>query len=139
MAKLEVLPHQAIIDSLKGKLDFYEWMGIPCARKWPFIPPYVRSPEELATQEAFAWAAANWNSLSPEVVSAFNETAQGSSLSGRDLFVKSFISDYFRDWQWAPPPPPVQKLNDLIDVEVPAPADGEVLTWDGFLGPWKAK
>ena len=101
MAKLEVLPAQAIIDSLKGKIDFYEWRGISCARKWPHIPPYVRSPQELATHEAFAWAAANWNSLSPEVVSAYNETAQGSSLSGRDLFIKAFISDYFREGQWA--------------------------------------
>ncbi|GAI33827.1 unnamed protein product [marine sediment metagenome] len=139
MAKLEVLPEQAIIDSFKGTIDFYLWMGIPCARKWPFIPPYVRSPQELATHDAFAWAAANWKSLSPEVVSAYNETAQGSSLSGRDLFVKSFISDYFREGQWYVAPPPIQYLNDLRNVEVPAPSDGELLTWETASTQWKAK
>jgi len=99
-----------IISGFKGKIDYYvnyqacdcsvSGPGIPCARKWPRIPPYARSPRELATQEPFAWAGANWNSLSVEVQDAYRETATGSSLSGRDLFSKSFISDYFREGQW---------------------------------------
>lgn len=100
MAVLKALPEQAIISSLKGKLDFYVHQGVPCARKWPHIPPYVRSSKELTNQMPFAWAAANWGALSLEVQSAYNETAQGSSLSGRDLFSKAFIADYFREGQW---------------------------------------
>lgn len=110
MAKLRTLPSMKIISGFKGVIDFYinyqscdrsvSGPGIPCARKWPHIPPYQRSPKELSTHVAFAWAAANWKSLSPEVQSAYWETAQSSSLTGRDLFVKSFISDYFREGQW---------------------------------------
>ncbi len=99
-----------IISGFKGVIDFYvnyqscdpetRGKGIPCARKWPVTPLSHRSPGEQESWEAWAWVAANWNSLAPEVQSAYTETAQGSSLTGRDLFTKSFISDYFREGQW---------------------------------------
>ncbi len=110
MAKLKALPSLAVISGFKGVIDFYVnyqtcpaltgEVGQPCARKWPVTPLSHRSPGEQASWEAWAWAAANWNSLSQEVKTAYLETAQGSSLTGRDLFTKSFISDYFREGQW---------------------------------------
>ncbi|GAI46982.1 unnamed protein product, partial [marine sediment metagenome] len=30
-------------------------------------------------------------------------------------------------------------LNDLLDVEVPSPADGDVLYWDAAAARWKSK
>lgn len=100
MAKLKKLPNLAIINGFKGKIDYYIWCGVPCARSWPRSPGRLRAPAVKAQWPAFAWAAANWNSLSPEVQEAYRRTAQESRMSGRDLFVKSFISDYFRDGQW---------------------------------------
>ncbi|GAI99482.1 unnamed protein product, partial [marine sediment metagenome] len=47
-----------------------------------------------------AWAAANWNALSQAVKDAYNETAEEAGMTGRDLFTKAFISDYFREGQW---------------------------------------
>jgi len=33
----------------------------------------------------------------------------------------------------------IQYLNDLLEVSVPAPADGDVLYWDAAAGLWKSK
>jgi len=100
MVILKTLPHQAIIDGFKGKIDFYVHRGIPCARSWPKSPGRRRAPRVKAQWQAFAYASATWNKLSPEVQQAYKQTAQESNLTGRDLFTKSFISDYFREGQW---------------------------------------
>lgn len=100
MAKLIAFPSQAIISGLKGKIDFYVWKGILCVRKWPRSPGHKRAPGVEAQWSTFAWASANWNSLSPYVQAAYKDTSQESTLTARDQFTKSFISDYFRDGQW---------------------------------------
>lgn len=92
MAVLEKLPGLAIINGLKGVIDFYVWKGIPCARAWPRSPSMPRSPGVKATWPAFAWASSNWNSLSSVVQDAYNWMAQGTNMTGRDLFTKSFIN-----------------------------------------------
>ena len=100
LAKLTSIPEQAIIDGFKGVIDFYVHDTIPCVRKWPRSPGKRRSPAVEAQWLAFAWAAANWNSLSPEVQQAYEETASEVNMTGRDLFTKSFLADYFREGQW---------------------------------------
>lgn len=100
LAKLTKLPEQAIIDGFKGTLDFYVHDTIPCVRKWPRSPGHRRAPAVEAQWIAFAWAAANWNSLSDEMKQAYEETASEVFMTGRDLFTKSFITDYFRKGQW---------------------------------------
>jgi len=100
MGKLAALPDEAIISGFKGVVDFYVWNGIPCFRKWPRSPGHKRAPAVEAQWLSFSWPAANWNSLSPEVQQAYITTAAESGMSGRDLFLKSFISDYFREGQW---------------------------------------
>lgn len=100
LAKLIALPEVAIINGFKGTIDFYVHDGQPCARRWPRSPGKRRSPAVEAQWLAFAWAAANWDALSPEVQLAYVTTAQEMSMSGRDLFVKAFIADYFREGQW---------------------------------------
>lgn len=92
MAKISEMPNQEIIDGFKGTLDYYYWMGIPCVRKWPTIPPYPRSPAEIATQTAFTWAASNWKNLTQPVQEAFNYMARNTPLTGKDIFIKSYLS-----------------------------------------------
>lgn len=139
MAKLAALPSTAIISGFKGVIDYYVHRGIPCVRRWPRSPGKKRSAEVEAQWPAFAYAAANWDALSQYVQDAYRTTAAESSLSGRDLFTKSFIRDYFREGQWDELMPPVQYLDDFLDVEVPSPADGQILTWEQGTGLWKAK
>lgn len=110
MAKLAALPEMAIISGFKGLIDFYVnyqthqadtgEIGTPCARRWPRSPGSKRAPLVQAQWPAFAWAASNWTSLSPYVQEAYRQTAQQSNLTARDLFTKSFITDYFRQGQW---------------------------------------
>ncbi|GAH45056.1 unnamed protein product, partial [marine sediment metagenome] len=89
LAKLTKLPEQAIIDGFKGKLDFYVHNTIPCVRKWPRSPGKRRSPAVEARWPIFAWAAANWDSLSDAMRLAYEETASEVFMTGRDLFTKS--------------------------------------------------
>lgn len=106
MAKLTELPHMDIISGFKGKLDFYinyqtkdpetRGSGIVCARKWPRSPGHRRAPAVEAQWAAFAYAAAHWTALSPEIQAAYNEMASGTGLSGRDFFTRSYLTGLYR-------------------------------------------
>lgn len=92
MAKILKLPSAEIINGFKGTIDFYLWKRIPCVRKWPRSPGHKRAPLVEARWPAFAWAASNWNSLSPYIQDIYRAMAQSTNMSGRDLFVKGFIA-----------------------------------------------
>lgn len=76
---------------MKGVVDYYVYMGIPCARSWPRSPGHDRAPAVQAQWPAFTWAASNWSELSLEVKQAYNQLAVGTNMTGKDLFMKSFI------------------------------------------------
>jgi hypothetical protein len=92
MAKLEALPSSAIIDQLAGTIDYYLWMGIPCARSWPRARQVPITPQERAAWPVFTDAVRIWNTLSTEVQAAYNAMAAGSTLSGRDMATKLYIN-----------------------------------------------
>ncbi|MBA7543512.1 hypothetical protein ES705_35843 [subsurface metagenome] len=96
MATLTALPHQAIIDGLKGKIDFYVHDGTPCARRWPRSPGKRRAPAVEAQWPKFAYVAGLWTSLSQTVQDAYNTMASGSGLTGRDLFTRGYITGIYR-------------------------------------------
>lgn len=96
MAKLAQLPHQAIIDGFKGKVDFYVWNGIPCARAWPRKLGRNRSPAVRAQWSPWAYAAREWKNLSETVQNAFRELAINSGLSGRDMQVRAYMTGLYR-------------------------------------------
>ena len=86
------MPEQAIIDGFKGVIDFYVWMGIPCARRWPrkrYPPP---TTAEVQQNEIFAIGASLWSQLSAAVQEAYNQMAVDTNLTGRDLFMRGYIS-----------------------------------------------
>jgi len=92
VAKITKMPGMATVNGFKGVIDFYVHMGQACARKWPRSPGHDRAPAVEAKWPAFAWAASNWNSLSADIQDAYKRQAQGTNLTGRDLFVKGFIT-----------------------------------------------
>lgn len=92
MVKLLTLPDQAIIDGFKGTIDFYVHMGVPCCRKWPRKAHYIRSAAETETQIIFAAGVALWPQLSPEIQQAYNDMAVGTTVTGRDMFMRGYIS-----------------------------------------------
>lgn len=95
MAKIAKLPSLAIINGFKGTIDFYVHDGQPCARSWPRSPGHKRSPAVQAGWSAFTWASQNWQALSEEVRHAYRDMASGTNMTGRDIFVKSYISSAF--------------------------------------------
>jgi len=95
MAKLTVMPQLAIIDGLKGKIDFYLWMGIPVARSWPRSPGHDRAPAVEAAWIPFSYAASHWKNLSLEIKQAYFDMAQNTGLTARDMFTRSYISGLY--------------------------------------------
>ena len=92
MVRLTALPELAIIDQFKGKVDFYEWKGIPCARKWPHWPKRLPTVPEKANQDRFAYAIHAWTNLSEYIKAMYRQMAVGTSLTARDLFMRSYIN-----------------------------------------------
>ena len=88
------MPEQSIIDGFKGKIDFYLYMGIPVARRWPRSPGHNRAPAVQAQWVAFAEAARLWSTLAPEVKAAWEELAADSDLTAKDWFTRGYISGY---------------------------------------------
>ena len=93
MAKLKKLPGIAVINGFKGKIDYYVLDGQACARLWPRSPGHDRAPAVQAQWPAFAWASKNWQTLSEEVRQAYRQMAAGTNMTGRDIFVKNYISN----------------------------------------------
>jgi len=96
MAKLLVMPHQAIIDGFKGTVDFYYWMGIPVARGWPKSPGKMRSPAVRAQWPLWKYVASEWLNLSEAMQDAYRELATNSGLSGRDMFTRAYLTGLYR-------------------------------------------
>ena len=97
MVKLAVMPSQDVISGYKGAVDFYVYMGIPCARKWPRSPGHNRTPAVAAQWPAFTVAARGWQSVSATVRRQYEIISAGTGLSPRDMFTRSYISGLFRN------------------------------------------
>lgn len=89
------MPSLAIIGGFKGSIDFYYWCGIVCVRSWPKSPGKIRSAAVEAQWTAFTWASQNWKNISAEVQAAYIRMAAGTNMSGRDMFVKSYLSPIY--------------------------------------------
>jgi len=125
MAKLTALPEKAIIDKLKGKIDFYYWRGIPVARRWPVHKPRWRSPQERATQQDLADVMHLRHQISQTVLAAYRALPCAKYLTWRDWLVKAYIAgiDYhgrFRYWEEGiREDPKIQLLSYTYTIEEP--------------------
>lgn len=96
MAKITSFPAQAIISGFKGTLDFYIWRGIKCVRKWPRSPGHKRAPAVEAQWAAFSYASKEWGNISPYIKAAYQRLSEGSGLSARDWFMRSYLTGIYR-------------------------------------------
>lgn len=101
MAIIKALPAMHIIDGFKGKLDFYVCRGIPCVRKWPKKITSERSPAVQSSWPLFTEASKLWNTLSDAVRESYNSMASGTGLTGRDMFMRSYLSGW-KDFETPP-------------------------------------
>lgn len=91
MAKLKKAPNLAIIDGFKGTIDFYLYMGIPCARKWPVWRTRKPYPDEKANQDDFATISKAATSMPLEFLEAYRELAQGTPFTWKDLMTRTYM------------------------------------------------
>ena len=96
MARLLVLPHQDIIDGLKGSIDYYVHRGIPCARSWPKSPGKHRSLAVMAQWPIFSFATKEWKNLSKAVQDSYTQFSTDSGLAGRDLQIRAYMTGLYR-------------------------------------------
>lgn len=94
MAKLLVLPEQWIIDKYKGLIDFYEWNGIPCARKWPVHPPRTPTEAEQHNQDQFKLAHELKHQLPPYIVFHLRRVAAHYKITWFDLFFRTWMKGH---------------------------------------------
>ena len=96
MATLKTLPSMDIISGLKGWVDFYLWMGIPVARRWPRSPGPRRAPQVEAQWSAFSYIAKLWSTLPEYMQEPYRKLAAGSGLVGRDMFSRAYLTGLYR-------------------------------------------
>jgi len=96
MGKMASMCSQAVIDGLRGKVDFYVYKGVPCFRMWPRSPGKKRTPAVMAGWVPFTSATRLWNDLSPYVREQYIKMAGTSGLSGRDMFMRSYLKGLYR-------------------------------------------
>lgn len=92
MAIIKEMLGEREISGFRGKVDFYYYMGIPCARQWPRKPTTPRNPQVVAAQQPFIEAAQLAKTLSPEIIAFYKENAASTSLTWKDLFFRSYMS-----------------------------------------------
>lgn len=96
MAKITEMLGEKVISGFKGVLDFYYYCGIPVARAWPKSPGSNRTPAVRAGWASFSYASKEWDNLSDEIRRAYEELATGSALSGRDMFMRGYMTGLYR-------------------------------------------
>jgi hypothetical protein len=92
MAKLNAMPAQSIVDSLAGIVDFYEWRGIACARKWPRCTTIPRTTGEQLAAAEFAYINQQAHLVPPDLQAGYADLAAASSLTWKDWLTRLYLS-----------------------------------------------
>ena len=99
MVRLKQLPSAAMIDQLKGSLDFYVYHinpydeeGIPCCRTWPRYRPESYPESSKVTQPAFSYVNKMSSYIAPIVRDAYATMAGGTRLSWKDMMVRLYLN-----------------------------------------------
>jgi len=85
MPVLDALPGPEILLALKGKIDYYVFRGIPCARSWPRSPRLPRSSAVQAAAAIFAAFSQSAMATDPAVKEQAIESMDGQPWSWKDV------------------------------------------------------
>lgn len=99
MVRLSQLPSAAMIDKLKGQLDFYLYhmapydeAGIPVCRTWPRYDPESYPESSRVMQQPFAYVNKMSPFISPIVHDAYEAMAGSTGLSWKDFMVRLYLN-----------------------------------------------
>jgi len=96
VAIIKEMVSQKIITGFKGKLDFYFYMGIPIARRWPRSQGNSQTPASVAQQPAFSYASKLWTEVSPFVQEAYTTLVEACGLHKKDWFMRGYYGKIYR-------------------------------------------
>lgn len=96
MAIIKEMVGRKIIDGFKGKIDFYYYMGIPVARRWPRSQGNSQTSASVAQQPAFIYCARLWSQTSPIVKEAYSVLANACGLHKKDWFTRAYYGKIYR-------------------------------------------
>lgn len=83
---MEQMPDRATIVAMRGRVDFYLWMGIPVARAWPRKSTQPRTAGEIASSEKFTTYVKMTGMLAPSVIQAYRDYVGGTGVTWVDMF-----------------------------------------------------
>jgi len=81
----------AVIDGLRGKLDYYNWCGLCIVRSWPRMHIKERAPGVVTAQQVFAYAHHTASTLPANVVETWQELASKSNLTWKDWLARAYV------------------------------------------------
>lgn len=92
MGKITRMPIEKRIGGFRGVIDFYYYMGKPCARRWPASPGHRRSPPVEAQWIPFKEAARLAKLLPPAIIEYYRKNTAGQKLTWKDIYFRSYLS-----------------------------------------------
>jgi hypothetical protein len=91
MAKLASMPSMAVIDGLRGRLDFYQWCNLVICRSWPQQHIVTRAPGVQEAQRSFTYVNQASTELPANVVESWQWLANQSNMTWRDWLNRAYL------------------------------------------------
>lgn len=86
MARLERLPDSATIMAMRGRVDFYEWKGVPVARAWPQPSRQPRTAGSIASSRRFQAYTKMTGAIDPGMRADYRRFVRGHGITWVDAF-----------------------------------------------------
>ena len=96
MAIIKEMVGKKVIDGFRGKVDFYYYMGIPVARKWPRSQGKSQTPASIAQWPMFTYASRGFITISPFVREAYFSIARDCGLHAKDWFMRGYLTGIYK-------------------------------------------
>lgn len=96
MAIIKEMISRKIIDGFKRKIDFYYYMGLAVARRWPRSQGKSQTPASVAQQPMFTYVQQLRPQVSAFVIDAYTNLAADCGLHKWDWFMRGYYGDIYR-------------------------------------------
>ncbi len=96
MVKLASPTSKDTIDMLAGVIDFYDYLGIHCARKWPVKKVKEPTLAEKVHHPAFTYINKLAGHLPLKIIDQWRAMAAGTNLTWKDLLVRAYTGHTYQ-------------------------------------------
>lgn len=96
MAIIKEMLGRKQIDGFRGKVDFYYYMGVPVARRWPRSQSKSQTRASVAQWPMFTYVQQLRPQVSPFVRQAYYDLARDCGLHVWDWFMRGYYGHIYR-------------------------------------------